>query len=137
VLAPNAVAYRLGNLHQAFVRRQLLKSQGCFVGERILVAVGTDELEIRHVLPHRVAGRRITRVPLHAVVTEQVVPEGAADLWAPAIRLSARRRTQSGSRFLTPLAELRGRLHDPRAVQLADLLLTEHPCPAHLRGELS
>ncbi len=137
VLAPNAVEYRPGSLHRAFVRRQLLKSQGCFVGERVLVAVGADDLEIRHVLPHRVVGRQIARVPLRAVVTEQVVPEGAADLWAPAIRVSTRRRTQSGSRFLAPLVELRGRLHDPRAVRLADLLLTEHPCPAHLRGELS
>jgi hypothetical protein len=137
VLAPNAPAYRPGRLHRAFVRRQLLKSQGCFVAERVLVAVGADELEIRHVLPHRVVGRRIARVPLDAVVSEQVVPEGAEDLWAPAIRVSIRRRTPSGSRFLTPLVEVRGRLHDARALEVAHLLLTEHPCPAHLRGEIS
>lgn len=137
VMAPNAVGYRMGSLHRAFVRRQLLKSQGCFVAERILIAVGADELEIRHVLPQRVFGRQIARVPLGAVVTEQVVPDGADDLWAPAIRVSTRRRTRSGSRFLMPLVELRGRTGDPRAQHLAHLLLTEHPCPAHLRGEIS
>lgn len=137
VMAPNAVDYRLGDLHRAFVRRQLLKSQGCFVAERILIAVGADELELRHVLPRRVMGRQVTRVPLDAVVAEQVVPEGTEDLWAPAIRVSTRRRTRSGSRFLMPLVELRGRTGDPRAQQVAHLLLTEHPCPAHLRGEIS
>ncbi len=136
IMTPNAVGYRLGSLHRAFVRRQLLKSQGCFIAERILVAIGADHLEIRHVLPHRVLGRQVLRVPLDAVVTEQVVPEGADDLWAPAIRVSTRRRTPSGSRFLMPLVELRGRTGDPRAQQVAHLLLTEHPCPAHLRGEI-
>ncbi|MFN7149223.1 MAG: hypothetical protein ACK4V6_07060 [Microthrixaceae bacterium] len=137
VMAPNAADYRLGNLRRAFVRRQLLKSQGCFVAERILIAVGADELEVRHVLPQRVLGRQIARVPLDAVVTEQVVPEGADDLWAPAIRVSTRRRTSSGSRFLMPLVELRARTDDRRAQQMTHLLLTEHPCPAHLRGEIS
>jgi hypothetical protein len=137
VMAPNSVDYRLGNLHRAFVRRQLLKSQGCFIAERILVAVGADELEVRHVLPMRVLGRQIARVPLDAVVAEQVVPEGADDVWAPAIRVSTRRRTRTGSRFLMPLVELRGRRGDLRAQQVAHLLLTEHPCPAHLRGEIT
>lgn len=136
IMTPNAVEYRPGSLHRAFVRRQLLKSQGCFVAEQILVAIGADHLEIRHVLPHRFLGRQVLRVSLDAVVTEQVVPEGADDLWAPAIRVSTRRRTPSGSRFLMPLVELRGRTGDVRAQQVAHLLLTEHPCPAHLRGEI-
>jgi hypothetical protein len=36
-----------------------------------------------------------------------------------------------------PLVELRGRTGDARAQQVAHLLLTEHPCPAHLRGEIN
>lgn len=133
VLVVNAAPYAPGRLHRAFVQRQLLKSQGCYLADRVLVALGEHELAVHQVLPGRLLGRRLATWPLGQLHMEPVLPVGAPGLWSPAVRLSRESERPDGRRLRRPVAELRPDGDDRRALGLLDQL--EHVLGgAHRRG---
>lgn len=122
VLVANAAPYAPGQLRHAFVQRQLLKSRGCYLADRLFVALGEDEVAVHQVLPGRVLGRRMAAWPLRTLRLEPVLPVGAPGLWSPAVLLHQHVRRADGSSRRRPVAELRPDGDDPRGHALLDLL---------------
>ena len=122
VLVVNATPYAPGQLDRAFMQRQLLKSHGCYLADRVLVALGERELAVHQVLPWRVLGRRLATWQLRQLHMEPVLPVGAPGLWSPAVRLSLESERPDGRWVWRPVAELRPDGDDRRALELLDQL---------------